>query len=258
MRKVSFSRSRGIVLLLFFLSFFSCEKDKEGKAGLPQFSFFSGECLRSEEMQLKQSYNLCSPPEYEIRLFLDREEVYAKTFGKRIGWLPSDKCWSSFGPDEKAVREEFFNHRAADVIYNGIQYGNEPIMIQNGVIQLFADKEFAGYPAGTNLFSNCFQIRPYSVPSTRIRDVGILDEDMIPDDIPMDELAFSLPTLVFVNKDGFTATRDDKTMMTLIIPVKVGFYLSCLRDRLTDPYAQMVFEERTLHCTFPSDVMLTK
>ncbi|MBP5636432.1 MAG: hypothetical protein J6X25_02805 [Bacteroidales bacterium] len=247
------------VFFIAVLLFASCGKGDF--TPLPQFSFYPGECLLNEEMpQPRQTYrkdNRGSFPVLDIVFGFDFDVIRAKTFNRRKGFLPADEVWQSLGPEEDAVRNEFFNHWAKDVIFNGVPYYNEPIMVLNGEVTLTADKEFGDAPPGTNLIQDYFQI--VNLTGSKIREVGIIDADMIPDDIPIDAVAVSSrPELYLNNKEGFRTSREDKAVLTLTIPVKVGMYLTCLKDRLTDPAAKMVFVEKTLSCTFPSEVKLLK
>ncbi len=218
----------------------------------PSLSLIPGECLQSSELVC--SYAAAEGHNYKLSFALDLNveyEVLENDFygrPKKHRYMPSEQLFQKFEGNASVVKEEYNNiWNSMDSNYD---YSFCTLLIEG--FSLVADVEFAGFPAGDNLFplvsESWFNKKlPSSIPF----DSHFVDNSFIK--------YSDCSTGIFLdfNNEEYEIVRQ-RVNFILEMPVKSAQYLTWLNDRLTDENAQMTWKDEVLTCTFSSNVGLHK
>lgn len=247
-----------IITVTFLLS--SCGKFGAARPCASEITICPGECLSSSEMVLSRDWAEIVPAIGRNELFvviatdmgshmqyvvLRRNEEFG--FITHESFTPSDEVFAAFGEDAAQTKTSFWEAFDAYGKSEGGKYldgliSTSTVYINVDDIVITADTEFAGVPAGVNLASivhitDCNQnqsVKP--VP-------GII--------VPKNHFPLSNTCLRLWFKgadfEGRNIVRDDVNLH-IEIPAKVGLYLTMLRDRLTNPEAEMQYRDEVLTC----------
>lgn len=175
--------------------------------------------------------------------------------------IPSNDLFEKFGNNQNAIKEEFDNIFSDFSASFGERFHKQSYSIvtvlYNGGLSLTANKDFAGYPAGSNLASivtccpmydnlvkesgeNPVIAPAYNTPANAGGFLGIPLDYIC---MLKDGVEFSIPI------DNHQLVEESVTF-NLEIPVKVVLYLTWLNDKRTNPNASVPYKEEVLHCTF--------
>lgn len=263
-----------IMLIITFPVFMSCVGKGAAHPAATYVRLLTGECLNntelvyyvpdSEDQQLYGEGNGDKPDRSVFFTFgfsFDLNHNVEKMSRWKYRDIPADELFDSFGKQSDKVREEY------EAVYEtyeikGVPPAQEVItFLYEGGISLVADKEFAGYPAGTDLgeYLTCSYIAggrdevvsTYGVDPV-IGSVYNIKESLYPVlNIPMDYI--SMPTgdgLSFNFPIGNSELVEEEVTFELKIPVKVVMYLNWINDKISDPDAPVPYKDEVLHCTF--------
>lgn len=267
-------------LMLFFFS--SCEKiyDKLGwYQGTPDdfvYTFLTGKCLNSGKLSYYLPDGLGQQIEdsfFVFRFTMDWTSTKKDPL-KRYMWganywrkIPSDELFDQFGETAKNVRSEY------DAVYQDFKesyfalYGNWRFSIGTvlycGGLSLTADKDFAGYKAGTNLAPIVTTHPRYGRIQTATKEESSCLSRMNAKsnaggflDIPMDYICMTEEDVCFsIPVSDYEITKK-QVNFKLEIPVKAVKYLHWLNDKISDPDAPVPYDEITLCCQFTANYCL--
>lgn len=243
--------SQPILILLLMLS--SCEWDPYSRIPPDDrtISIYPGECL-SSTMLGYVAHNRC---------VLSRDENGSRTglaIGFKIYWdvifdrldcnlsccIPSRDVYDKFGAESRRVKKAYNDIFDAycERVNPTYPFGITSTIYYCGGLVMTADKEFAGVPAGENLES---VIVPFS---NNPEIYGITPIPTI--DVPDGYSIIGKSIGIYFPIDDHELVAGEYVTFHLEIPVKVGLLLSLLRDRLTDPDAQMQYRDEVLTCDF--------
>lgn len=233
--------------LLPVLVFSSCEEITIGTTPEYEVSIYPGECLSSFHLGYnshKQQNLAGDVPSLCIgfKLFWDVEYEHPHShifYGK-----PSKITYDLFDKDSKKVKKAYskvFDNYNAEVKPHNYE-GVTSTVYYCGGLDMIADKDFAGIPAGKNLES---AIIPFSV-SPKV--YGLTPVPTI--DVPESYIPLGKGVAIYFPLEGHELVDGEEVTFHLEIPVKVGLMLTLLRDRLTDPDAQMQYRDEVLTCDF--------
>jgi hypothetical protein len=256
---------RYLVFIVIACLLSSCGK-KTATPGANVQYFIPGECLESAELRPVPEFDDLSRRVVQNRLefvfLFDLSNVtteYINNSTSRV--IPSDKLFDNFGANSKAVKE-IYESAYADCmnLFPKINWLSISTILYDGGISLIADKDFAGIPANEELaplimglpmndeYIEQFGKDAVLAPGTHLHE-NIDNALGIPLDyftaLEGDLLSFSIPM-------GDYEIVEENITFELKVPVKVVKYLTWLNDRLTDPEAEVPYEEKILHCRFTS------
>lgn len=255
-----------IIITTVILLLTSCGKFGAATPCASQISIVPGECLSSSEMVLIRDWAWIVPATGINELYVDIDTDMGshmqrvvlsrdKEFGfvTAEGVIPSDDIFAAFGDDADQIKTSYWEafdnfgklvDNSGKLIdsYEGGLISATTVYINVNDIVITADTEFAGVPAGENLASiahitDC----SYNFGSKPISDI-IVPQSFFP------FISTGL-RLWFRGADfeGYSIVRDDVNLH-IEIPVKVGLFLTMLRDRLTNPEAEMQYRDEVLTC----------
>ena len=255
-----------IIITTVILLLTSCGKFGAATPCASQISIVPGECLSSSEMVLFRDWAWIVPATGINELYVDIDTDMGshmqrvvlsrdKEFGfvTAEGVIPSDDIFAAFGDDADQIKTSYWEaldnygklvDNSGKLIdsYEGGLISATTVYINVNDIVITADTEFAGVPAGENLASithitDC----SYNFGNKPISDI-IVPQSFFP------FISTGL-RLWFRGADfeGYSIVRDDVNLH-IEIPVKVGLFLTMLRDRLTNPEAEMQYRDEVLTC----------
>ena len=207
----------------------------------------TGECLNSDV--LKTALRIESNS-FNFAFVLDVDSCTESWGDLRYRRIPSSTVFKEFGDHSSTIQNEFdrlfedFDHNQS--VYFGLLFAST--IFYDGGMSLFADKEFAGHSAGEDLIPYC-RVNEQGIysknnPKNTVY-LPLLDNYSFNFIIPYDTMT---PYLSF--PCGDYKVVDENVTFTLKIPVKVGYYLTWIDNRITNPEAEMPYEERILTGTF--------
>lgn len=256
-----------LVLILYACLATSCVKASMPEANV--CTLLTGECLESAELlyytpesdgqQIDNNrfiFGFSMDLTHHAKQRTD-EAVYA------LKWkdIPSDDLFETFGDNQNAVKKEFdtiisdfsasFGERFHKQSYSIVT------ILYSGGLSLTANKDFAGYAAGSNLASlvTCCPMydnlvresgeNPVIAPAfnTPANAGGFLG-------IPLDYVSMLKDGVEFSIPVGNHQLVEEAVTFDLEIPVKVVLYLTWLNNRLNNPNSPIPYKEEVLHCTF--------
>lgn len=200
-----------------------------------------GECIRGPWIEYGNSFRVTG--DYDghlgfliqlgLNVAIDSDLMADNTY--RL--FPRASVIESFGEDAsqvKAAYEEIFNEYRAlcgekpdNALVSTVYYC--------GGLVITANKEFAGIPAGENLASILHVFPDYLKESVPIPTIDVPD-DYIP-------LQLNNPIKFWI--DDYEVV-DELVEFEVRMPVKIGMMLTLLRDRITNPSAEMQFTDEVL------------
>ncbi|MBR3744494.1 MAG: hypothetical protein IKN31_05225 [Bacteroidales bacterium] len=207
---------------------------------------YPGECLESTQLGYgghglesirgdKMVFVIGLRPYWNIEEGWKESHIYS-TF-------PSKEVYALFGDTAKKVKKAYteildrYINVANHYEFNGVT----STVYYCGNMLLKADKMFAGVPAGENIAAT---VLPFVQDEMRFEITPIPTIDVPDSYYPLGETV----RLCFLT-DNYEYVSEEVTFH-LEIPVKVGLMLTLLRDRLTDPDAQMQYRDEVLTCDF--------
>ena len=236
---------RIIIIWGFVFSLISCDKFGPTPPA-SKVAIIPGECLARTQLGYVD-YGQESISNGKTGLVIGFK-IYWNTEGSLLnsdiyGILPSKDTYSAFGKDSKKVKTSFnkiFDTYAKNVNRFDFNGCTSTVYYCGGMV-LTADSSFAGIPSGDNL-------APVVLPFTD--DPGRWEITPIPTiDIVDTYYPFADVLRLIIPLDSYSLIREAVTFH-LEIPVKTGLLLTLLRDRLTDPDAQMQYRDEVLTCDF--------
>ena len=239
-----------IVLFLgmYLLVGSACDRIPAATDGSCEISFYPGECLSNNTLLSNFAINdYISPLAFVFSFRCDMEETTEREIipsdakYKDYRYVPSGSLFNRYGVNADLVRQKYEDS------YKSVRYGHDNLRITSifyeGGMEMTADKEFAGHPAGENLIPYCYlweitySKEYYQIPVGRSDSYGN----------PINKsFAVCYPI-------GDRKIVDKTVTFTLSIPVKVGMYLTWLNDSLEDLDATMSYSDEVLNCTFTID-----
>ena len=217
-------------------------------------SIYPGECLNQVQIgyvtHLKTKLYSSSDTDDVLcvvfKLYWDVETEHVNRTIYRA--VPSKAIYKEFGKDARKVKQaydELFDEYFKDVDVANWDYryhGINTTLYYCGGIVVKANQEFAGIPAWTNLESATipFSDNPDKYGLTPIPTIGVPEGYSIIGDY----------IGIYFPLEGRELVDGEEVTFHLEIPVKVGLMLTLLRDRLTNPDAQMQYRDEVLTCDF--------
>ena len=213
-------------------------------------SIYPGECLKNTQL------TYASHGRYRVENVPGCQEALSISF--KLSWdiesewiganhyreVPPDAVFRTFGKDSWRVKKAYFNiyddyyELVTPYLYSGIN----TTVYSYDEISITANREFGGIPPWNNLKSIML---PLSYNSGGYGSTPIPTIDVVDGYCPHGYyLSLSFPL------EGHELVAGEEVTFHLEIPVKVGLLLSLLRDRLTDPDAQMQYRDEVLTCDF--------
>lgn len=258
------------VIFCLCLLVVGCDKFGAETPNAKSIALITGECLQSNELQPfffeeDQTYRIdhialddgMEPEGFEFCLLFDlNEDLFglpypAKAPSSKFDLYvhgPNYSVFELFGDETQQVVDAFntslelIKEKYKSVYSYSWSY-NYTFYYNNGLV-IKADREFGGVPAGENLAESIAYIPHYSRT-----DNYVLPEDlaMIPGDArPMRSIFIRIPI-------GNKKVVDEEVSFHVEIPIKVGMFLTMLKDRLTNPNTVMQCEEELFTCDFTID-----
>ena len=256
--------------ILLFSLLVSCTKEKSGyiPADDRDYVFITGECLASNHLRLLRiavnpdlttvhsyrfvfEYDLAGDVVYvNDRRSEEKDPVWTFPYRK---FVPAEAVFNSFGENAPIVSKLY-----EDSWRGGWNNGMSSIFLDSGV-SLTADKDFAGYEAGTNIAEDIISYYQWEHAGREATDKPIIflrvpfqtqfaKMDPIGEPLNNYECLLDFVQLCIPVHDPQEVVED--ITITLTIPVKVGLYLTWLNDKLSDPDAPFPYYDDTLTCTF--------
>lgn len=154
--------------------------------------------------------------------------------------VPTDDILSVFGNNAEVIKAKYNDmYRAFDFGKELYRYQYTTILYRHNTLSLTANVPFLGIPAGEDLGSEvyvgCFRPQDLlSVPGIEYGENEIALGSRFQIIIPANNPSMLAQTVVF----------------NLSMPVKVGMYLHWLNDRISNPDAEMQYQDETLTCKF--------
>ena len=216
-------------------------------------SIYPGECLNQVQIgyathlktKLYSNSHTADVLCVVFKLYWDMETEHVNRTIYRA--VPSKAIYEEFGKEAKKVKQaydELFDEyfKAVNVADCDNTHGINTTLYYYGGVVINANKAFAGIPAWTNLESAIIPLSDNSekygltpIPSIEIPEGYYALGDRIAINFPL---------------KGHELVDGEEVTFHLEIPVKVGLLLTLLRDRLTDPDAQMQYRDEVLTCDF--------
>lgn len=239
------------ILFLFILATLlplsACDKFAATPAPLKPCSLFAGEGLISNQLTISSFRETTQVTGGTTALVqtLKMPFSYQTDIVRKVGnhiieyrYIPSEEVFDALGEESKRVKAEY------EIFYGKLREigpGSAGSTIYYcGGMTLTADKDFAGIPAGEDLsgivanFPERKEWPAIDIPSIQVPD-GYT---------PI------LPGLVLSFPVGENEVVNEDVTFHIEIPVKVGMFLTLLKDRFTYPEAEMQLRDEILTCDF--------
>lgn len=227
-------------------------------------SFIPGECLKGNKLSLhlfesdsqvhdkpfiiSSQYNAsgeleksCMTFGFDMLLDVERESIQN---GKDYRYLPTEIVYSAFGKDSKDVRKEY------EAVYKSIirnpskikPLNSSSIFYDEGLV-ITSSEAFAGIPSGRNLASVA-HVFPDPIAYNVL---SVLDKSNL--GVPDRYSPLGRSIIITIPTEGFELV--EKTAdIHIEIPVKVGLFLTYLKDRKDNPNAVLQLRDEVLTCNF--------
>lgn len=223
----------------------ACTSAIDPKYECDEVAIIPGECIKDYSFEFNNSFRITGDYDGRLGFMIEltmkalEDEDYISAEKYRI--VPKSSIIDGFGADASNVRVAYEN------IYTEYRakFGPDPdnefittVYYRDGLV-ITADKEFAGIPAGENLAS-----------ILRVFPDCLKDYTPIPTiDAPQGyyPLKMTMPLKWWI---GDLDVVEENVHFEVEMPVKVGLMLTLLRDRLTNPDAEMQFRDEVLTGSF--------
>ena len=221
--------------------------------GAREVSIYPGECLSSTRLgyvahhKWVLSYDDNRPMGLEIgfKMYWDVTSDILERELYRI--IPSKDVYNTFGTDSRRVKKAYNDIFDAYYATANPNLGITSTIYYCGGMVMTADKTFAGVPAGDNLA----EVAILSIPNDKYNNVSRYGYTPIPTiDVPEGYAIIGKAIGIYFPIDDYVLVDGEEVTFRLEIPVKVGLLLTLLRDRLTNPDAQMQYRDEVLTCYF--------
>lgn len=200
-----------------------------------------GECIRGPWIESGNNFRVTGDYDGHLGLLMQLSLNVALdseiTTDNVYRLVPRASIIEAFGEDAAKVKnayQEIFNEYRAHFGENPDNALVSTVYYCGGLV-ITANKEFAGIPAGENLAPILHVFPDYLKESVPIPTIDV-PENYIP-------LQLNNPIKFWI--DGYEVV-DDLVEFEVRMPVKIGMMLTLLRDRITDPYAEMQFKDEVL------------
>lgn len=161
--------------------------------------------------------------------------------------IPSKDVYNTFGTYSRRVKKAYNDIFGAYYATANPNLGITSTIYYCGGMIMTADKTFAGVPAGDNLA----EVVIMPIPNDKYSHVSRYGFTPIPTiDVPEGYSIIGNNTAIYFPIDDHVLIDGEEVTFHLEIPVKVGLLLTLLRDRLTNPDAQMQYRDEVLTCDF--------
>ncbi|MBQ1167898.1 MAG: hypothetical protein II143_02250 [Bacteroidales bacterium] len=279
-------RLRIIAFIIFCFSYSSCENPSNKQnpeespilpidtpiGGVPDIveqSIIPGECLRtpvllyndntfSDEFTIGGMVDMgyldpdILPADIDyhsrvFRFFLKMDLDVAKdtlkmydTFCTNFRYVPSSTIYQEFGENKDSIGDEYEEvYNSTDFVYPSYSCIYATILYKRNTLSIRANHIFAGTPAHEDFGSKVY-VGIFS-PHQQLPVTGIRYEE--------DYVALGYRIFIIIPVEDHQITNE-AVSMTLEMPVKVGMYLHWLNDRISNPDAEMQYQDETLTCKF--------
>lgn len=200
-----------------------------------------GECIRGPWIESGNSFRVTGDYDGHLGLLMQLSLNVAldseMTTDNVYRLVPRASIIEAFGEDAAQVKnayQEIFNEYRAHFGENPDNALVSTVYYCGGLV-ITANKEFAGIPAGENLAPILHVFPDYLKESVPIPTIDV-PENYIP-------LQLNNPIKFWI--DGYEVV-DDLVEFEVRMPVKIGMMLTLLRDRITNPSAEMQFTDEIL------------
>ena len=261
--------------IILLASLVSCTKQKSEylPALESNWVFITGECLASNQLNFYKGVandytTRVKSYKFVFRYDLAGDVVFVNTHNSEVKdpvwtfpymkFVPADAVFSSFGENAPIVSKLYEETWRAGIDEDA----KSSIFLDSGV-SFIADKDFAGYDAGTNIAEEIISYNKWAQAGMKATYKPIIELTSSFQSRFNDKIINISPIVDALNNydcfgDFICITipiRDHKEIVeditfTLTIPVKVGLYLTWLNDKLSDPDAPFPYYDDTLTCTF--------
>lgn len=239
------------VSVLLSVGALSCNKVSSVPAPMEE-TFLPGECLNSSALIFSNFLinDYTEPNGFVFSFIMDMDCEFSRLgspwASRDYRYLPTDDVFNAFVDNCPSIKE-LYEDAWHEVIESRAGLCFSSSIFYDSGINLTANKEFAGFPAGDNIASSVLFDSP--VPANT-HSIPVGNSFTYNYYLPR-VFALRIPI------NDFDIVDEDITF-TLSIPVKVGLYLTWLSNRLTDPDAPFPYREETLTCTFTAHKGLHK
>ena len=200
-----------------------------------------GECIRGPWIESGNNFRVTGDYDghlgFLMQLSLNVALDSEMTTDNDYRLVPRASIIEAFGEDAAKVKnayQEIFNEYRAHFGENPDNALVSTVYYCGGLV-ITANKEFAGIPAGENLAPILHVFPGYLKESVPIPTIDV-PENYIP-------LQLNNPIKFWI--DGYEVV-DDLVEFEVRMPVKIGMMLTLLRDRITNPSAEMQFTDEIL------------
>ncbi len=206
-------------------------------------TFLPGESLCSNDLEFrKQSF--VENKRLLLLFKMDNKVIYESQIKPGLSrYAPTEDVFAAFGEEASKVKSEYENAYQTRIrqVSRGGSINSTSVLYSSG-ISLVADKRFLGVEPGMNIASeDLLKKIDGALPvawfgdyfTTAMADYYCLD------------YYFGLE----FEDTGFTKNEEVVTFH-LEMPVKVGLFLTMLRDRVSTPDAEMQYRDEVLVCDF--------
>ena len=206
-----------------------------------QVAIIPGECIRSTRLEYGNSFRVTGDYDghlgfliqLSLDLALDRDMIADNSYCL----VPQASVIEAFGEDAPLVKDAYGN------IYNEYRacIGEKPnnalisTVYYCGGLVITANKSFAGLPAGENLASIIHVFPDFLQEYTPIPTIYV----------PTNYIPLQLINPIKFWIDNYEVV-DEIVEFEVAIPVRIGMMLTLIRDRLTNPSAEMQFQDVVL------------
>ena len=200
-----------------------------------------GECIRGPWIESGNNFRVTGDYDGHLGLLMQLSLNVALdseiTTDNVYRLVPRASIIEAFGEDAAKVKnayQEIFNEYRAHFGENPDNALVSTVYYCGGLV-ITANKEFAGIPAGENLASILHVFPDYLKESVPIPTIDVPD-DYIP-------LQLNNPIKFWIDDHEIV---DELVEFEVRMPVKIGMMLTLLRDRITNPSAEMQFTDEVL------------
>ena len=223
----------------------ACSNDVDPKFKYDEAAIIPGECIRTLTLGFNDRFRITGDYDgqlgfmVELSIMAMSDKVLISDNVYRL--VPKASIIDGFGDDASSVKgayEQIYTEYRAKFGSNPDNEFITTVYYRDGLV-ITADKEFAGIPAGENLasilrvFPDC--LKDYTPIPTIDAPQGYLP------------LKMAIPFKWWIGDLGVV---EENVHFEVEMPVKVGMMLTLLRDRLTNPDAEMQFRDEVLTAQF--------
>lgn len=250
--------NRLLIISIGLLCLVGCAKN-----GVPaplEETFLPGECLSSNTLDFTgwQINNYTGPQGitlgFQLNMDCELSSLGSPWASGDYRYVPTENVFNQFKEECPAIKALYEDAWNAVVSSSGGLCFLSSVFYESGII-LVADKEFAGVAAGDNIANGAIPTQKWQEegkPYTTCLLDNLYSADSRPIPVGNDfryDYCLAKDIAVRIPLNNRTVVDEDVTF-TLVMPVKVGLYLTWLKDKTNDPDASFPYRDETLTCTF--------